>query len=70
MHGTMMYEVNWCGIYMPIWLVCLIFGGLLSVVFGKLIQLISGRTKLLTVDYSSLALIFAFVFWSIFFGQR
>jgi hypothetical protein len=20
----MMYEVNWCGIYMPIWLLCLI----------------------------------------------
>jgi hypothetical protein len=28
----MMYELNWCGIYMPIWLVCLILGGLLSVV--------------------------------------
>jgi hypothetical protein len=66
----MMYEVNWCGIYMPIWLVCLIFGGLLGVVFGKLIQLILRRTKLLTVDYTSLAVIFAFVFWSIFFGKR
>jgi YtcA family len=66
----MMYEVNWCGIYMPIWLVCLILGGLLSVVFGKLIQLVSRRTKLLTVDYASLALIFGFVFWSIFFGKR
>jgi len=65
-----MYEVNWCGIYMPIWLVCLILGGLLSVVFGKLIQLVSRRTKLLTVDYASLALIFGFVFWSIFFGKR
>jgi hypothetical protein len=29
----MMYEVNWCGIYMPIWLVCLVVGGLLSVVW-------------------------------------
>jgi len=65
-----MYEVNWCGIYMPIWLVCLILGGLLSVVFGKLIQLVSRWTKLLTVDYASLALIFGFVFWSIFFGKR
>jgi hypothetical protein len=66
----MMYEVNWCGIYMPIWLVCLVVGGLLSVVLGKLIQLMSRRTKLLTVDYASLAVIFAFVFWSAFFGKR
>lgn len=66
----MMYEVNWCGIYMPIWLVCLILGGLLSVVLGKLIQLISRRTELLTVDYASLVVIFAFAFWSIFFGNR
>jgi hypothetical protein len=66
----MMYEVNWCGIYMPIWLVCLVVGGLLSVVLGKLIQLISRRTKLLTVDYASLAVIFAFVFWSAFFERR
>jgi YtcA family len=66
----MMYEVNWCGIYMPIWLVCLIFGELLSVVLGKLIQLMSRRTKLLTIDYASFALIFGFVFWSIFFGKR
>ena len=65
-----MYEVNWCGIYMPIWLVCLILGGLLSVVIGKLLQLISQRTKLLTVDYASLALICGFVFWSIFFGKH
>jgi hypothetical protein len=63
----MMYEVNWCGIYMPIWLVCLVVGGLLSVVLGKLIQLMSRRTKLLTVDYASLAVIFAFVLWSAFF---
>jgi YtcA family len=66
----MMYELNWCGIYMPIWLVCLILGGLLSAVFGKLIQLILRQTKLLTVDYASLAVIFAFVFWSAFFGER
>jgi hypothetical protein len=66
----MMYELNWCGIYMPIWLVCLVVGGLLSVVLGKLIQLMSRRTKLLTVDYASLAVIFAFVFWSAFFGKR
>jgi len=66
----MMYEVNWCGIYMPIWLVCLVVGGLLSVVLGKLIQLISRRTKLLTVDYASLAVIFAFVFWSACFESR
>jgi hypothetical protein len=66
----MMYEVNWCGIYMPIWLVCLILGGLLSAVLGKLIQLVSRRTEVLTVDYASLALIFGFVFWSIFFGKR
>jgi YtcA family len=55
---------------MPIWLVCLIFGELLSVVLGKLIQLMSRRTKLLTIDYASFALIFGFVFWSIFFGKR
>jgi YtcA family len=66
----MMYEVNWCGIYMPIWLVCLILGGLLSVVIGKLIQLNWRRTKLLTVDYASLGVIFGFVFWSIFFGKH
>ena len=66
----MMYELNWCGIYMPIWLVCLILGGMLSVVFGKLIQLISRRTNLLTVDYASSAVIFAFVFWSVFFEKR
>ncbi len=66
----MMYEVNWCGIYMPIWLVCLVVGGLLGVVLGKLIQLMSRRTKLLTVDYASLAVIFAFVFWSAFFERR
>ena len=66
----MSYEINWCGIYMPIWLVCLVVGGLLSVVFGKLIQLILRRTKLLTIDYASFAVIFAFVFWSIFFGKR
>lgn len=66
----MSYEVNWCGIYMPIWLVCLILGGLLSVLSGKLIQLISRRTNLLTVDYASFAVIFAFVFWSIFFEKR
>ncbi len=66
----MMYEVNWCGIYMPIWLVCLVVGGLLSVVLGKLIQLMSRRTKLLTVDYASLAVIFAFVLWSAFFERR
>jgi YtcA family len=66
----MNYEVNWCGIYMPIWLVCLILGGLLSVVLGKLVQLILRRRKLLTVDYASLAVIFAFVFWSIFFEKR
>ena len=66
----MSYEVNWCGIYMPIWLVCLILSGLLSVVLGKLIQLILRRTKLLTVDYASSAVIFAFVFWSVFFGKR
>jgi YtcA family len=65
-----MYEVNWCGIYMPIWLACLILGGLLSVVLGKLIQLISRRTELLTVDYANLAVIFAFVLWSVFFGKR
>jgi hypothetical protein len=23
-----MYELNWCGIYIPIWLVCLVLGGL------------------------------------------
>ena len=51
----MMYEVNWCGIYMPIWLLCLILGGLLGVVLGKLVQLILRQTKLLTVDYESLA---------------
>jgi hypothetical protein len=61
----MMYELNWCGIYMPIWLVCLILGGLLSAVFGKLIQLILRQTKLLTVDYGSLAVIL-----SAFFGKR
>ncbi len=66
----MMYEVNWCGIYMPIWLVCLVVGGLLGVVLGKLIQLMSRRTKLLTVDYASLAVIFTFVFWSAFFQRR
>jgi len=66
----MMYELNWCGIYMPIWLVCLILGGLLSAVLGKLIQPILRQTKLLTVDYASLALIFGFVFWSAFFGKR
>ena len=66
----MMYEVNWCGIYMPIWLVCLVVGGLLGVVLGKLIQLMSRRTKLLTVDYASLAVIFAFVLWSAFFKRR
>jgi hypothetical protein len=66
----MMYELNWCGIYMPIWLVCLVVGGLLSVVLGKLIQLMSRRTKLLTVDYASLAVIFAFVLWSAFFKRR
>ena len=65
----MMYEVNWCGIYMPFWLVCLILGGLLSVLLGKLIQLISRRTTMLTVDYASLAVISAFVFWSVFFGK-
>ena len=65
-----MYEVNWCGIYMPIWLVSLVVGGLLGVVLGKLIQLMSRRTKLLTVDYASLAVIFAFVFWSAFFERR
>ena len=65
-----MYEVNWCGIYMPIWLVCLVVGGLLSVVLGKLIQLMSRRTKLLTVDYASLAVIFAFVLWSACFESR
>ena len=65
----MMYEVNWCGIYMPIWLVCLILGGLLSVVLGKLIQLISQRTNVLTVDYASSAVIFGFVLWSVFFGK-
>ena len=46
----MMYELNWCGIYMPIWLVCLILGGLLSVVLGKLIQLISRRWFLQDVE--------------------
>jgi hypothetical protein len=66
----MSYEVNWCGIYMPIWLVCLILGGLLSVVLGKLIHLFSRRTNLLTVDYASLAVIFAFVFWSVYFEKR
>ncbi len=65
----MMYEVNWCGIYIPIWLVCLILGGVLSLAFGKLLQLVLRRTKLLTVDYASLALIFGFVFWSLFFGK-
>ena len=66
----MMYELNWCGIYVPIWLLCLLLGGLLSVVLGKLTQLISRRTKLLTVDYASSAVIIAFVFWSVFFGKR
>ena len=62
-----MYELNWCGIYMPIWLLCLILGGLLSVVLGKLVELILRQTKLLTVDYASLAVICAFVFWSVSF---
>jgi hypothetical protein len=66
----MSYEINWCGIYMPIWLVCLILGGLLSVVLGKLIHLCSRRINLLTVDYASLAVIFAFVFWSVYFERR
>jgi YtcA family len=66
----MLYEVNWCGIYMPIWLVCLILGGLLSVVSAKLLQLLLRRTTFLTVDYASFTVIFAFVFWSIFFGKR
>jgi hypothetical protein len=65
----MSYEINWCGIYMPIWLVCLILGGLLSVVLGKLIHLFSRRINLLTVDYTSLAVIFAFVFWSVYFEK-
>ena len=66
----MMYEVNWCGIYMPIWLVCLVLGALLSVVLGKVILLVWGRRTMLTADYESLALIFAFVFWSVLFGKR
>jgi hypothetical protein len=55
---------------MPIWLLCLILGGLLSVVLGKLVELILRQTKLLTVDYASLALIFAFAFWSVFFLKQ
>ena len=66
----MMYELNWCGIYMPIWLVCLILGGLLSVVLGKLVELLLRQRKLLTVDYASLAVILAFAFWSAFFGKQ
>jgi hypothetical protein len=66
----MMYELNWCGIYMPIWLLCLILGALLSVVLGKLVELILRQTKLLTVDYASLGVILAFVFWSVFFGKQ
>ena len=65
-----MYEANWCGIYMPIWLVCLILGGLLSVVLGKLVELLLRQRKLLTVDYASLAVICAFAFWSAFFGKQ
>jgi hypothetical protein len=37
---------------------------------GKLIHLFSRRTNLLTVDYASLAVIFAFVFWSVYFEKR
>jgi hypothetical protein len=66
----MMYELNWCGIYMPVWLVCLIFGGLLSIGLGKLVELLLRQRKLLTVDYASLAVIFAFAFWSAFFGKQ
>ena len=66
----MMYELNWCGIFVPIWLLCLILGGLLSVVLRKFVELILRHTKLLTLDYASLALIFAFVFWSVFFGKQ
>ena len=42
----MMYELNWCGIYMPIWLLCLILGGVLSVVLGKLVELILRQVRL------------------------
>jgi NhaP-type Na+/H+ or K+/H+ antiporter len=66
----MMYELNWCGIFVPIWLLCLLLGGLLGVVLGKLVELILRHTKLLTLDYASLALIFAFVFWSVFFAKQ
>ena len=66
----MTYELNWCGIYMPIWLVCLILGGLLSAVLGKLVELLWHQRKLLTVDYASLAVILAFAFWSAFFGKQ
>jgi len=66
----MMYELNWCGIYMPIWLVCLLIGGLVSLILGKLVQLKLRQTKLLTVDYASSAVILAFSLWSLFFGQR
>jgi hypothetical protein len=65
-----MYELNWCGIYMPIWLLCLILGGLLSVVLGKLVEVILRHTKLLTLDYASFALISAFAFWSVFFAKQ
>jgi Na+/glutamate symporter len=67
---TMMYELNWCGIYMPIWLVCLLIGGLVSLILGKLVQLKLRQTQLLTVDYASSAVILAFALWSLFFGQR
>src|ERR1700674_580493 len=65
--NDMMYDLNWCGIYMPIWLLCLILGGRLGVVLGKLVELILRQTKLLTVDYASLPVIFAFVFGAVFF---
>jgi NhaP-type Na+/H+ or K+/H+ antiporter len=55
---------------MPIWLLCLILGGLLGVVLGKLVEVILRQIKLLTLDYASLALIFAFVFWSVFFAKQ
>lgn len=66
----MMYELNWCGIYVPIWLVCLILGALLSFALGKLVELLLRQRQLLTVDYASLAVILAFAFWSAFFGKQ
>ena len=65
----MMYELNWCGIYMPIWLACLLVGGLVSFVLGKIVERIACETQLLIVDYASLSVILAFGLWSLFFGK-